>query len=83
MMIDIWKWDLNVIIIHKMYFCLPSQPCCDDVNVVWWRQLRRVTWWTRHDELDPEESDEEDDFGVDDETDDEEDIGDMFIYLTL
>ncbi|KAK7097368.1 hypothetical protein V1264_004358 [Littorina saxatilis] len=30
-------------------------------------KLRRVTWWTRHDTLDPEETESEDDFGVDEE----------------
>ena len=30
-------------------------------------QLRRVTWWTRHDKMDPEETDSEDDFAEDDE----------------
>ncbi|XP_005095447.2 sodium/glucose cotransporter 4 [Aplysia californica] len=30
-------------------------------------KLRRVTWWTRLDDLDPEETDSEDDFGVDED----------------
>nr|KAG5708557.1 hypothetical protein BaRGS_032978 [Batillaria attramentaria] len=29
-------------------------------------KLRRVTWWTRHDPLDPEETESEDDFASDD-----------------
>lgn len=30
-------------------------------------QLRRVTWWTRHDLVDPEETESDDDFARDDD----------------
>ncbi|CAL1546247.1 unnamed protein product, partial [Lymnaea stagnalis] len=33
-------------------------------------KIRRVTWWTRNDPLDPVETDSEDDFGMEDEGDD-------------
>ncbi|BFZ24265.1 hypothetical protein BsWGS_27304 [Bradybaena similaris] len=32
-------------------------------------KLRRVTWWTRHDDEDPVETESEDDFGVEEDTD--------------
>ncbi|CAL1539773.1 unnamed protein product [Lymnaea stagnalis] len=37
-------------------------------------KLRRVTWWTRNDPLDPEETESEDDFGVEEEEDDNDKV---------